>query len=158
MTICQNWRTQFETDHQMVMEEIENHLAARSATQSIVSKSAYSSAPSQARGPAKETVETLTQQLALVQQQLASQGQQLQNVLLAVDESIKAAAEKVSSPPNFDVLLEKFSTTMTQRIQESQRDQNENLRRYIDSSVGRVDSKVDEITNYQTSQKATVDS
>ena len=47
---------------------------------------------------------------------------------------------------------------MAQRIQESQRHQNENLRRYIDSTAGRVDSKVDEITNYQTSQKATVDS
>ena len=47
---------------------------------------------------------------------------------------------------------------MTQRIQESQRDQIENLRRYIDSSVGRVNSKVDEITNYQASPKATVDS
>ena len=46
---------------------------------------------------------------------------------------------------------------MTQRIQEIQRDQNENLRRYIDSSVGRVDSKVDMITNSQTSQKETVD-
>ena len=143
MTICQNWRTQLETDHQMVMDEIDNHLAARSTTQSIVSKSAYSSAPSQAQGPAKETVEFLTQQLGLVQQQLASQGQQFQNVLFAVDESIKAAADMVSTPLNFADMLENFS----KRIEENQRDQNENLRRYIDSTVGRVDSKVDEINN-----------
>ena len=127
----------------MVMDEIDNHLAARSTIQSILSKSAYSSAPSQAQEPAKETVESLTQQLALVQQQLASQGQQFQNVLFAVDESIKAAADKVSTPLNFADMLENFS----KRIEENQRDQNENLRRYIDSTVGRVDSKVDEINN-----------
>ena len=51
-------------------------------------------------------------------------------------------------------MLEIFS----KRIEENQRNQNENLRRYIDSTVGRVDSKVDEITTYQTSQKATVQS
>ena len=106
----------------MVMDEIDNHLAARSTTQSIVSKSAYSSAPSQAQEPTKVNVESLTQQLGLVQQQMASQGQQFQNALLAADESRKAAAEKASSPPNLDALLEKFSTTMTQRIQDIQRD------------------------------------
>ena len=96
----------------MILDEIENHLENRSTTESIASKSAYSSASSKA----KENVESLTQQLVLVQQQLASQGQQFQNALLAADESRKAAAEKVSSPPNFDALLEKFST-MTQQIQ-----------------------------------------
>ena len=156
-TTCQNWRTQFETDHQMILDEIENHLENRSTTESIASKSAYSSASSKAKEPAKQNVESLTQQLVLVQQQLASQGQQFQNALLAADESRKAAAEKVSSPPNFDALLEKFST-ITQQIQDGQRDQNENLRRYIDSTIGRIDSRVDIITNYQTSQKSTVDS
>ena len=55
--------------------------------------------------------------------------------------------------PNFQV-----GNLAPKRIEENQRDQNENLRRYIDSTVGRVDSKVDETTTYQTSQKATVDS
>ena len=45
---------------------------------------------------------------------------------------------------------------MTRRIQENQRDQNENLRRYIDSSVGRVDSK-ELINKSQTTQLKTID-
>ena len=91
-------------DHQMILDEIENHLDNQSTTQLVVTKSTYSNASSKAKESAKENVESLTQQLALVQKQLASQGQQFQNALLAADESSKAAAEKVSSPPNFDAL------------------------------------------------------
>ena len=103
----------------MVMDEIGNHLAARSTTQSVVYKSACSSASSKAQEPAKETFESLTQQLALVQQQVASQGQQFQNAFLAVHGSIKAAAEKVSAPLNFTAILENFS----KRIEENQREE-----------------------------------